>query len=493
MTIRKKLQISNILMLVIPVGVIAAVGVFCITFWGNHYFDALEDMFEYDDGIYSAQSLMFSYWGDFETDPVRAAAGLQAELAAMDFHVRVQKNDGHFASNLTDQDEECEEELTEGMLSGTGSLSVTRNGKAVIYQTDTVNGTEWEITAVRSDESAAEGFSGSYLRTWFFQLITILGVTTLGTIVLTNFCLTHWVSRSILKPLKALREGANLIEKGDLDFTFPVLERNEIGEVSEDFDSMRERLREAALTKLEYENYKKELLAGISHDLRTPLTSIKGYADGLIEGIADTEEKRQRYYRAIRLRAGDMEKLADNLSSISRLETEKLKVKTSIWQVSAFVGRLLEGYAVEAEKKHILFLNQIKEPDIWVRLDEPEMKRVFVNLFENSVKYRTKEQSVIRLWERKRGGFVELGISDDGPGVPEKELSNIFNSFYRGDQSRTNPGKGSGLGLAVAKQIVESHGGMIWAENENGAEEAGNGHGLTVMIRLPVYEEEEHA
>ncbi len=110
-------------------------------------------------------------------------------------------------------------------------------------------------------------------------------------------------------------------------------------------------------------------------------------------------------------------------------------------------------------------------------LDETEMKRVFQNFFENSVKYRNSDRSVIRLWSRRQGNLVEIGVSDDGPGVPEDELSHIFESFYRGDRSRTEPGNGSGLGLAVAKRIVESHGGSIRAENRDG---------LTIIISLSV-------
>ena len=163
------------------------------------------------------------------------------------------------------------------------------------------------------------------------------------------------------------------------------------------------------------------------------------------------------------------------------------------WWLSDFVERLLDDYSMEAEKKNILFLNEIPRHDIRVLLDETEMKRVFRNLFENSVKYRTAEQSVIRLWSRRLEDSVEIGVSDDGPGVPEEEVSRIFESFYRGDRSRTKPGNGSGLGLAVAKRIVESHGGTIRAENggenrKDGQEgrETAHGRGLTIVICLPV-------
>ena len=190
-----------------------------------------------------------------------------------------------------------------------------------------------------------------------------------------------------------------------------------------------------------------------------------------------------------------MEALAGNLSSFTRLETEELRVSPVEWDLSEFVKRLLEDYSVEAEKKNILFLNEVSEKGIRLLLDETEMKRVFQNFFENSVKYRTSAQSVIRLWCRRQEDAVEIGVSDDGPGVPEEELTQIFESFYRGDRSRTQAGNGSGLGLAVAKRIVEVHGGTIWAVNGDGSRKDGqerrtcnhgNGQGLTIIIRLPL-------
>ena len=490
MTIRKKLQISNILMLIIPIGVVGIVAMLCVTFLGNHFFDSMEDMFEADNGLYSAQSLAFSYWGDFEDRPDKAAAGLQGELAEFGFHLEVKKNGERYSSNFTATDEECVEELTGAGLEYMESLSLSQNGSSLVRQTNVLGDTIWEITAVRPAGLVGESFSGSYLREYLIKFVSIVGLATLGIIALTNFILSQWISHSILKPLKALQEGANCIEEGELDFEVPTPTKDEIGEVCADFDHMRKRLKDAAQSKLEYETYRQELLAGISHDLRTPLTSIKGYADGLLEGIANTEEKRQRYYRAIRQRAGDMEVLADNLSSFSHLETEKLRIHPEKHSLADFVTELVDSYAVEAEKKNVILLNEVRDTGIQVLLDEAEIKRVFINIFENSAKYRTADRSIIRLRSKNLGNLVEISVADDGPGVADHDLERIFNSFYRGDQSRTNPGKGSGLGLAVAKQIVECHGGTIRAEAAAMQAETDGGRGLNIIITLPVCREE---
>lgn len=490
MTIRKKLQISNILMLIIPVCVIGIVAMFCVKFLGNHFFDSMEDMFEADNGLYSAQSLVFSYWGDFRDHPEKAAAGLEGELSELGFHLEVRKNGQRTSSNFTDEDEECVETMTGNALHNVENLAFHNQGASLVRQTGVFGDTVWEVTAIRPKEQAGSSFSGSYLRDYLVKFVSIVGIATLSILACTNFLLSQWISRSILKPLKALQEGANRIEEGDLDFAIPTPTRDEIGEVCTDFDQMRKRLKEAAQSKLEYETYRKELLAGISHDLRTPLTSIKGYADGLLEGIADTEEKRLRYYRAIRQRAGDMEVLADNLSSFSHLETERLRMHPKPCRLSDFLKELLDSYAVEAEKKKLLLLNETQDTEVVLLLDEAEMKRVFINIFENSAKYRIAQHSILYLTSKRlKNNELEIAISDDGPGVPEADLERIFNSFYRGDQSRTKPEKGSGLGLAVAKQIVECHGGTIHAEAGRNQGETNAGQGLTIMITLPIYGE----
>ncbi len=490
MTIRKKLQISNIMMLIIPVCVVGMVAIFCVKFLGNHFFDSMEDMFEADNGLYSAQSLVFSYWGDFRDHPEKAAAGLTGELSDLGFHLEVLKNGERVSSNFTEEDEACVEKMTENALHNVENLAFHNEGASLVRQTGVFDDTVWELTAIRPKEQEGSSFSGSYLREYLVKFVSVVGVATLGILAFTNFILSQWISRSILKPLKVLQEGANRIEEGELDFAIPTPTKDEIGEVCTDFDHMRKRLKDAAQSKLEYESYRQELLAGISHDLRTPLTSIKGYADGLLDGIANTEEKRQRYYRAIRQRAGDMEVLADNLSSFSRLETEKLRIHPEKSSLSGFLEKLLDSYTVEAEKKKIILLNELSLEDVQVFVDEAEMKRVFVNIFENSAKYRTAERSIIRLNSKKLEKSVEIRITDDGPGVPTQDLERIFNSFYRGDQSRTNPGKGSGLGLAVAKQIVECHGGSIRAESGEKQPETDGGKGLSIVITLPVYREE---
>lgn len=476
MTIRRKLQISNILMLVIPVVVMAAAGLLCFKLKDNHYFDAVEDILEYDGGAYYAQSLCFSYWQDFEENPDKAAADLQVDLAAMGFHLWVSRDGEERYSNLAEEEEERAEQLLEKRDTAVKGMILSEGDADLILNQEELDGVPWTMMAIRLNgpESSSTGRTGSVNR--LLVIFLILALAAIGAILLTNAILAFCVSRSILTPMKRLQEGANRIEEGDLDFDFGEIPQDEIGEVCRDFDRMRLRLKEATRARLEYENYRRELLAGISHDLRTPLTSIKGYADGLLEGIADTEEKRQRYYRAIRTRAGDMEALADSLSSFSRLENRKLNLSAQPCRLSDFLGDLLEGYAVEAEKKGILFINDVPRDEVWLRLDEAEMKRVFINLFENSAKYRSRSQSVIHLSRRCDGTMVEIRVADDGPGVPEEDLEHIFNSFYRGDRSRTNPAGGSGLGLAVARQIVEGHGGTIRAENDRG---------LTVILCLP--------
>ena len=486
MTIRKKLLISNILMIVIPVVAALLVGGFCLFLPGSQSLDSLEDLFEYDNGMYSAQSLIFSYRGEITADSHSKIRSLGTELENLNFHFSLWSGDEIVYTNLTMEEERRIAELERGIQVEQDSLMVTSQDTVLIQQQLSEEaGKPLILTAVRlTGDGVTGGYMISSLRNYLITVVLILSITILGTIVVTNFLLTHWVSRSILRPMRHLQECAHRIEEGDLDFELPAPAENEIGEVCRDFDSMRGRLKEAANTRLEYESYRKELLAGISHDLRTPLTSIKGYVEGLIEGIANTEEKKQRYYRAIETRTKDMEALVENLSSFTRLEAKPMAFHPEELVLADFVAQVLKEYEEEARKQNILFVNEVRDRQLKIGIDYPEMKRALVNLFENSVKYRTKENSVIRIRAERIGRFIHLNISDDGPGVPEEELEHIFVSFYRGDQARTNPGSGSGLGLAIVKQIAEGHGGTVYARNQQG---------LTVVIKLPVNREKRHA
>ena len=298
-----------------------------------------------------------------------------------------------------------------------------------------------------------------------------------SSILLTAALLSHWLYRSIRVPLEGLRVGAERIAGGDLDYRIPYPGRDAFGEVFYAFDHMRRQLKAAREEQKRYELERRELLQGISHDLRSPLTSIKGYAMGLRDGIADTQEKRRRYIDSILTRADDLERLTGSLSLLVRLEKDKSLLRLERVCLDEYLRQFLSEKAPWLTEQGIEVEYQTESAQAEAFLDIMEMQRVFMNLFENTVKYRTRKRSKVRLTILRMGEKLEIRFADDGPGVATRHLPHLFESFYRVDTSRTNPGKGSGLGLAVAKRVMEGQGGGIYATLEGG---------LCIVMVLPL-------
>lgn len=210
---------------------------------------------------------------------------------------------------------------------------------------------------------------------------------------------------------------------------------------------------------------------------RTPLTSIKGYVEGLIEGIADTPQKQMRYLRAIRTRAGDLERLIDSLSLYNRLDNTDFHYHLERRDLKEFLEEYGRSMREDLEKDQVDMRLELPQKPCMVLLDAGEFQRILDNAVSNSVKYREKPQTVMVVSLREDGKTAELRIRDDGPGVPDDCLERIFESFCRLDDARTKSGEGSGLGLAIVRQIVQGHGGQIHAEND---------HSLVLVITLPL-------
>lgn len=314
------------------------------------------------------------------------------------------------------------------------------------------------------------------LKTSLLALAGGIAVIFIGAVILISVILTGIISRSIIRPLEELREGARRIGNGDLDAEIAYRRNNEIGEVCRDFNDMRIRLKQSVEERIRYDQYRREMISGISHDLRTPLTSIRGYVEGLRDGIADTDEKRERYYAAIQRRTSDLESLVETLSLFSRLENSSFHYNLQRTGLGTYISSLIDDYMSGAERDRINILYKAQSPEPVAMIDPREMKRLFVNLFENSLRYSQKDLVTVSVDVRSDGQSALITVSDDGPGVPEDELERIFDSFYRGDKARSNAGEGSGLGLSIVKSIAEGHGGSVRACNRDG---------LNIEIELP--------
>ncbi len=306
----------------------------------------------------------------------------------------------------------------------------------------------------------------------------VLLAGTILLIILLGRYIARSLTRQILVPLEAIREAAGEISRGNLDTPLRLPPRDdELGEACRDIEKMRRDLLAAKEERERYEANRKELLAGISHDLATPLTSIKGYASGILDGIAATEEKRRHYIERIAATAATMESLVESLFLFSKLDLGRMEFHRTTVDLSAWLSDFMGESRVLYEGRG-LALEYTGEPSLTVCLDSMQFARVAQNILSNSAKYGAKKIAV-RLWQSE--GKAELSFTDDGKGVEASELGSIFESFYRTDKARSDTAKGSGLGLAIARKIIEGLGGRIWAEKPGD-------RGLTIRIALPLVE-----
>jgi signal transduction histidine kinase len=244
---------------------------------------------------------------------------------------------------------------------------------------------------------------------------------------------------------------------------------DEIGQLCQDFEEMRIRLKESAEEKVEYDKENKELISNISHDLKTPITAIKGYVEGIMDGVASSPEKLDRYIRTIYNKANDMDKLIDELTFYSKIDTNKIPYTFSKINVSNYFGDCIDEVGLEMEARNIElgYFNYVDE-DVIVIADAEQMRRVINNIVSNSVKYMDKKSGIINIRIKDVGDFIQVEIEDNGRGIPAKDLPNIFDRFYRTDSSRNSSQGGSGIGLSIVKKIIEDHGGRIWATSKEG-------------------------
>ncbi|GIP23806.1 HAMP domain-containing sensor histidine kinase [Paenibacillus sp. J22TS3] len=315
-------------------------------------------------------------------------------------------------------------------------------------------------------------FAQKFFPTLFISLILVL--------ILTHTLLTYFVSRSIIRPLRELKDATKRIKDGDLDFNLKIANKDEIGELSQAFEQMRVKLRESIQTQLQYEENRKELISNISHDLRTPLTAIRGYIDGIGDGIADTPDKVQKYLDIISLKAGEMDQMIDELFLYSKLDLNHLPFHYEKINLLSFLTDWSEELEFELNKNGVNYDAYIRiDPGTEISIDRDKLRRVFSNIISNSLKYMTKDEKRITLNANVAGGEFVMKLHDNGQGIDAEALPFIFERFYRADPSRNSHTGGSGLGLAISKQIIEGHGGSIKAESIKG-----EGTGITITLPL---------
>ena len=331
-----------------------------------------------------------------------------------------------------------------------------------------------------SARNAAQDFSSVAFGKTGLMILMVISIFIIATTALSII-----TSKTITKPIRKLADGANEISRGNLDYNIDYESTNEIGTTVKAFNHMTKRLRESLENQAKIEQSRKEMIAGAAHDLRTPLTSVKGYVEGLMDGIASTPEMQNRYLKTIYSSTLAMENMLDDLLTISRLELGRIQLETMLVNLNDYLEDCAGEIGLELEKKGFDFVYERNwESPVFVELDPVNFRRVIQNIISNSIKYARKDiKGKITLSVQSYNKSVIISLADNGIGVDAQSLPRIFETFYRADKSRTRVTEGSGIGLSVCKQIVELHGGHIWATSTEG-------EGLTVLISLEKKAEE---
>ncbi len=495
MTIKKSLLLSNILLIGIPILFFVIYGAILFSSIGNRHWTSLNELFEGDENIHSANSLLYAYsneiasydWdryfelGDNAKDFLKKEEDkdffkqteilnkLESELLRLGYSFRVQKDGKTLYGTLKNTP------ALQNFIEQTKDMDNTIvSSKEEAYIKQTYN----NVIVYAEKDFRNTPPRPSYIFQYIFEALIYFLASLLLIIVVVNTAITKINSKMVLAPLNKLHHATDQIAQGNFDVKIDYKKDDEFLQVYKSFDNMRESLKMSVQERIEIENFRKTLIADISHDFRTPLTSIKGYVEGLIDNIANTQEQKKRYYKAIYTSTIDLENLVNNLATLSKHDNKTFVFKQKEIDIISYINNFVEIRENEMLQKniHICVHHKMHTPHI-VNLDTNEFSRVLLNIIENSSKHRAHEKVHISIITKADGDAIIISIADDGEGVSEASLEKLFLRFYREDSSRDRSSQGHGLGLAIAKQIIEGHNGTIEAQNDNG---------LKMILTLPL-------
>ena len=315
------------------------------------------------------------------------------------------------------------------------------------------------------------------------SLISAL-IVILCVVVLTGIVLVNWLMIGFIKPINQLKKALHSIENGDYDTSLIKPKQAEFEGLFKDFESMRIKLKENRDRRNLAEKQNKELIANITHDLKTPITSIRGYVEGIMDGVADTEEKMDRYIKTIYNKANALNALINELTGYSKIDAREITYNFGRISVDEYFGDCASEMIFDLQEQGVKFVydNRVKK-NTAVLADPVQLSKVIHNIISNSVKYKSPERSVIRMRIKDMNEYIQVDVRDNGMGIPKEDTEKIFDRFFRSDVSRNSDKGGNGIGLSIAKKIIEDHGGKIWATVDGSV-------GLTIHFTLRKYTDE---
>lgn len=469
MTIRKRLFWSNLFMILLPAAVTALVGLLCVgavwltlTYGTNLGISDREDFERVCAVVTQMTKKQLEHGADL--------SGLEAFLGSNDLALSVL--DGGQTRYSFGSAGEGDQTLLSAAAQLGGDVTVTWDGRSLFQREIEANGRSYRIVLF----GGSQGKRGlNPLKMVLALCAAVVGAVIFLSILFTNRFLTKFVFRRIEEPLDVLTRGVHQLRDGNLDYRISYDRQDEFLPICQDFNEMAGRLKDSVQQLQNQERSRKTLLAGISHDIRSPLTSIQAYVEGLLDGVAQTPQMQQRYLTTIKSKAEDIDRLVSRLFLFSKMELGEYPEERREVRLDECIRDAAEACGEECRRGGLDVALEL-EPAV-ITADPVQLRRIVGNIIENSVKYKNRENGKLKITLRLRDGQYALCFADDGPGVPEEALPHLFEPFYRSDPARRDPHKGSGLGLAIVAGAVQQLGGTVAAEN--------GCPGLKITILLP--------
>ena len=332
----------------------------------------------------------------------------------------------------------------------------------------------WERPGTEAWITIHDAF-GLDVRITLWIVFLVLSVTLAS--VINNF-FTHRITKNITRPLDLLNGGVRQIHSNNFAHRIDYKGNDEFRPICDAFNEMAEKLETSTERRQKDEAARRELIAGISHDLRTPLTSIKGCLEGIETGVASSPEMREKYLSIVKSKTAALEHIIEQLFLFSKLEMDEFPLDLRRTDIALAVCDIIEDSLSEYATKGLDIKIAAMPKNAFALADVILLRNVVINILENSVRYKTKECGQVEISAAAENDTVVLRFIDDGPGVQADALPKLFDVFFRSDPSRSK--QGSGLGLAISAKIIERMGGTIHAELPD------SGTGLATVIRLPL-------
>ena len=473
MTIKKRIFISNTVMVFGSLLILLSIAWAIVSVFKEEFLSENSQNVQLAENNYEVQGLLMNA-SNFDRDWTSISVALQN----YGFELYVTDDNGNeLYSNIKHSERECLKELLADENFNTDKIALYYMENVTIAKEKiNISGNIRYIYAINyPDKYAFLGINRGMFEMFIIIFLMICLFAIAGLILCSQF-FTKMLIKKILKPVEELKMAARRIEDGNLDELIIYNNSDEFQEVCTTFNNMQKHLKEGLEKNAAYEKARTDMISGISHDLRTPLTSVKGYIKGIKDGVANTSKKQDQYLNIAYKKACEMDILLQKLFYFSKLDTGNMPFYKQETELSKWISSYVKEKSEELSQKNIILKFEPDRFEHKVSIDVEQIKRVFDNIIENSVKYVGIDNIILELHLFKEDTKVCICISDNGHGIEDEKLPHLFEQFYRGDESRNSKIDGNGLGLYICKYIIAEHGGTIEAKNQNG---------FSIYIRLP--------